>query len=101
MVAGIVVYHMDLIWSNRGTSVEEAANSVVSDSGLILSPKNAPEITAPAAMATGIPRPSDMPHSTTPMVLMEPQLVPAQTAIKAGRMKHTGKNSLGVMIFIP
>ncbi len=97
----MVVYHIDLMWSKRGTSTEEAASRVVSDRGLILSPKKAPEITAPAAMATGIPRPADIPQSTTPMVLMEPQLVPAQTAIKAGRRKQMGRNSLGVMIFMP
>ena len=97
----MVVYHMDFMWVNNGTSQEEEASSVVSERGLILSPKKAPEITAPAAMATGIPSPSAMPQRTTPMVLMAPQLVPAHTAMNAGRIKQIGRNRLGVIIFIP
>ena len=100
-VPGTVVYHIDLICVKSGTSQDDDASSVVSDSGLILSPKKAPEITAPAAMATGIPSPSAIPQSTTPIVLIDPQLVPAHTAIKAGKIKQIGKNNLGVIIFIP
>ena len=92
---------MDVICSNTETSEAAAARSVVSESGLILSPKNAPEITAPAAMATGMPSPPAIPHRTTPMVLIAPQLVPAQTAMNAGRIKQIGRNSFGLMICRP
>ena len=49
---------MEAICLNNGTSQADAVSSVVSDKGLVLSPKNAPEITAPAAIPTGIPSPA-------------------------------------------
>ena len=70
--ATTVVYHIDLMWSKSGTSADDEARSVVSERGLILSPKNAPEMTAPAARPTGIPSPAAMPQRTTPIVLIEP-----------------------------
>ena len=101
IVPGIVVYHIDLMCTNSGTSVDDDARSVVSESGLILSPKNAPDITAPAAIPTGMPRPADIPQRTTPIVLIEPQLVPVHTAMNAGSMKQIGRKSFGVIIFMP
>ncbi len=41
---------------------------VVSDSGVILSPKYAPEMTAPAVMACEAPMAADMPTKATPRV---------------------------------
>ena len=49
--AGMVVYIMFLICSNKSMPTMEAAMPVVSDSGDILSPKNAPDTIAPPVIA--------------------------------------------------
>lgn len=54
--AGTVVYIIFLMWSNKSTPTSEAAILVVSDKGDILSPNNAPEMTAPATMAGFAPK---------------------------------------------
>ena len=46
----------------------DAAILVVSDSGDILSPNNAPETTAPATMAGFAPNAAAMPKNATPIV---------------------------------
>ena len=49
--AGMVVYIMFLMCSNKSMPTMEAEMPVVSESGDILSPKNAPETIAPAVIA--------------------------------------------------
>ena len=60
------------------TSVPAIAGArfVVSERGLILSPKYAPDKTAPAVIGAGIPRPLAMPIRAMPIVPAVPQLVP-------------------------
>lgn len=70
-------------------------------SGEILSPKNAPTQTAPAAASTGTPRPSATPIQATPTVAKVPQDVPAKVLIKVQRIQATGKKSSGVITFMP
>ena len=50
--------------------------AVVSDSGDILSPKNAPETTAPATMAGCAPSACPMPMKATPSVAQVVRLLP-------------------------
>ena len=66
--AGTVVYSILLICLNRLVSVTPAAKFVESDIGDSLSPITAPEITAPAVIAGGIPRPKPIPINATPNV---------------------------------
>ena len=53
-IEGTVVIIMYLMCSNKGVSDDDAATTVVSDKGDILSPKNAPDTIAPAVIANDI-----------------------------------------------
>lgn len=68
---------------------------VVSESGDILSPKYAPDSTAPATNGSGKPRPAPTPISATPMVPVVPQLVPVASAVIAQIMSVAGKKIEG------
>ena len=65
--AGIVVQDIFLICSNRSTLTVDEASTVVSDSGDILSPRKAPEITAPAVIAREKPSASLTAMKATPI----------------------------------
>ena len=57
------------MWVNKDMPATAGAKFVVSDSGDILSPKQAPQITAPAASAGEIPVVTAIPMKATPTVL--------------------------------
>src|SRR5699024_8623470 len=65
---GIVVQPMFLIWSNKSTCKIEDAIFVVSESGDILSPKNAPDTIAPAVIANETSIALEIPINATPTV---------------------------------
>ena len=67
------------------------ARLVVSLSGDILSPKYAPEITAPAIIPTGKPMAFPMPISAIPTVADVVQLLPVATDINAQMIIHAAK----------
>ena len=67
---------MLLICLNRLVSLTPAARLVESERGESLSPKIAPEMTAPAVIGAGTPRPRLMPIKATPKVAPVVQLLP-------------------------
>lgn len=69
------------------------ARFVVSDRGLILSPKYAPDRIAPAVIGAGMPRPFAIPIRAMPIVPAVPQLVPvAREVMDAIKTVATKKN---------
>ncbi len=92
-MVGNVVIIMYLIWSNKLDSVTAAARLVVSLSGDILSPKYAPDITAPATIPVSKPKTFPIPINAIHTVSGVYQLVPvakdvnAQIIIQDGRKK--------------
>src|SRR3546814_5619310 len=60
-MAGTVVGIMFLMCENRSTPVTAGARFVVAESGDTLSPKNAPDTTAPAVQYNGMPKPAPIP----------------------------------------
>ena len=85
--AGIVVYIMFLMWSKRSIPTMLAAIPVVSDSGDILSPKKAPDTTAPAVIAGFRSNTPDRPMSATPRVATVVKLLPIEIPIIAVMQK--------------
>lgn len=79
--AGIVVPAICLICLKIGSSPTPAAKLVVSDIGDILSPKQAPQITAPAAHVSGTPAAAATPMRATPIVLTVVKLEPTNELI--------------------
>ena len=65
----------------------DAAMLVVSESGDILSPKNAPDTTAPAVIARLAPKASPMPIKATPMVAQVVRLLPMAMPISEHKIK--------------
>ena len=86
---GTVVQSCARMWVNRSTPASCALSTVVSDSGELLSPKYAPEMTAPAVIAGDTPTSEAIPTSPTPIVpavvheLPMPTEMAAQTAALA------------------
>ena len=66
--AGIVVQSIFLICSKSETPTVSDARLVVSESGDILSPRKAPEMTAPAVMASDKSKAPAIPIKATPIV---------------------------------
>ena len=89
------------MWSNRSTLLTDDARTVVSDSGEILSPKYAPEIIAPAVMASGKPSALPIPRSATPTVAMVVQDDPVSTDTSAQSTHAVRRNTLGLIILTP
>ena len=85
--AGMVVCIMFLICSNKSMPTILAAMLVVSDNGDILSPKSAPETTAPATMAGLALKASVMPKNATPTVAQVVKPLPSATPITLARIK--------------
>ena len=77
-IDGSVVYNRYLIWLNKSHSAMAEAKFVVSLRGDNLSPKYAPDMTAPAVISGLIP-----------------------IAVKAARITAVGKNIVGFIIFNP
>ena len=71
------------------------ARLVVSDSGESLSPKYAPDMTAPAVGPTGIPSPAPIPISASPMVPIVPQDVPVASDVIEQISTAATRNTLG------
>jgi len=84
---------MDLIWSNKSASATPAARFVESESGDILSPKIAPETTAPAVIAAGMPNPYPMPMNATPKVAPVVHELPVATDEMA-QIRHTENRNM-------
>jgi hypothetical protein len=81
--AGIVVKLICLMWLNKSTPTMVEARFVVSDSGDILSPKNAPDTIAPAAIARFMSNALAIPINATPMVAVVVKELPSETPIIA------------------
>ena len=98
---GAVVQIIFLMWSNKLTSPTAAAKFVVSYNGDILSPKYAPEITAPAVISIGMFRGTLIPINATPIVAQVDQELPILIETKAQTTKAQVKNHCGLIIWIP
>ena len=89
------------MWSNRLEPATAGARFVVSDSGDILSPKYAPDTTAPADIADGNPRAVPIPMIATPM---EPA-VDHDEPVASDTMEHSrhavNRNTLGAITLMP
>ena len=98
---GKVVYAMDLMCAYRSVLAAMAARTVVSETGDILSPKQAPETMAPATTGSGIPMASPMPIRTMPAVPAVPQLVPVAIDMAMHSTMAVGRKMAGEMNSIP
>src|SRR3546814_21180111 len=101
---------MFLMCENRSTPVTAGARFVVSESGDTLSPKNAPDTTAPAVQYIGMPKPAPIPNRASPTVPTVPHDVPRdsdtieQSTIAAARKNcgaKTVKPSYGSVGTVP
>jgi len=72
----------------KSVSVTAATKMALDETGEHLSPKNEPEMIAPAAALVLTPPPFASTMSTTPMVPMVPKLVP-----RANETRHDNKNA--------
>ena len=99
--AGPVVQTICPICSYKVVPAAIGAKFVVSDNGDILSPKYAPETTAPATTGNGAPIPAATPISTTPTVPADPHEVPVQIETNAVTRKDVIIINLGLIIFNP
>lgn len=95
MKAGTVVQSMLRICSNKSTPVTAGARFVVSDKGDILSPKNAPEIIAPAIRAGSYPRALPMPIKASPTVAAVVKALPILVPTIAQTTKTVGMKIFG------
>ena len=68
----------------------------MSDSGETLSPKKAPETTAPAVQYIGMSKPAPMPISARPTVPTVPHEVPSETDTTAHSNMPAARNQAGV-----
>ena len=98
---GIVVHNMWRMCSNSSAPATAGARLVVSDSGDILSPKYAPEITAPAVAAGDSPRPWATPTRPMPRVPAVVQELPMAREATAQSTALDTKNQAGSRIFMP
>ncbi len=86
-----------IIWrmcSKIGISPIPAAKLVVSDIGDILSPKQAPHMTAPAVHSSGTPAALATPISATPIVLTVVRLEPTSVLISYMKTKQSTEGGL-------
>ena len=98
---GIVVYAMYFICVNKSVPAIAGARFVVSDKGDILSPKYAPEITAPAAIPEGIPMVFPIPINATPTVAAVVHELPVAIEIMAQTIHEATKKKVGLIISNP
>ena len=92
---------MYLICSNRFDPETAAARLVVSLNGDILSPKYAPEITAPATKPKSKPNAFPIPINPIPIVADVDQLLPVANATIALIITHVGKKNDALINFKP
>src|SRR5699024_7597200 len=93
--AGIVSQSMWRMWSKSFTPPIAAARFVVSDNGESLSPKNAPEMTAPATRGAGKPIPSPMAMNAMPTVAMVVSELPKTSDTTAGTRQASAEKIMG------
>ena len=101
MNAGIVVPIMKRMWSNSLTPATAGAKFVVSDNGLILSPKRAPDTIAPAASAGEMPSAVPIPNKATPTVPTVVNALPVKVETIIVINKTLGKNHSAEIVFRP
>src|SRR5215203_7259513 len=87
---GITVHIIARMWLATDAPVMLGTSTVVSDSGVILSPTYAPEITAPAVIAWSMPSTLAMPTKATPSVPDVVQELPVTNPVMA-QMSATAK----------
>ena len=83
---------------NRSTPAMAGARFVVSDSGDILSPKYAPEIIAPATIASDIPIAFPIPRSAIPIVAIVDHELPVTNEMMALTKQAAIKKYVGLTI---
>ncbi len=83
------------MWSTTSTSATAAASTVVSETGLSLSPKYAPPTMAPAVAAAGMPSPPAMAMKAMPKVPAVPQDVPVSRDAREQITKTEGRKIAG------
>ena len=93
---GTAVYSMCRMWVYSSTSAATEARIVESDKGDILSPKYAPEITAPAMSGSGAPSAVAVPIMATPMVPADPHEVPVKDDIRTVARKAVSARCCGL-----
>src|SRR5699024_3332268 len=98
--AGIVVHSTFLIGSNKSTLTIIDAKLVVSESGDILSPKNAPDTTAPAVISTDKPSAELTLTNATPSVAAVVSELPMLIPIIAVTMKTIAKKNFPFTVSI-
>ena len=98
MILGIVVWVMYRMWVNKSDPAIAGARLVVSLNGESLSPKYAPDITAPATIPTGISRARPIPIKAIPTVAEVVQLLPVAIEMMAQMTIQAGKKILGCKI---
>ena len=94
----IIIY---LICSNKSEPTTAAAKLVVSLNGDILSPKYAPDITAPATTPTSNPSAFPIPIKAIPIVADVDQLLPVASATIALTTTQAGKKKDAFIILNP
>ena len=100
-MVGTVVIIMYRIWVNKSVPAMADARLVVSDKGDILSPKYAPEITAPATTPGGKPIAFPIPTNAIPTVADVVQLLPVATEITEQITTVDGRKMDGCNTFKP
>ena len=100
-MVGNVVIIMYLIWSNKLVSVTAAARLVVSLSGDILSPKYAPDITAPATIPVSKPKTFPNHINAIHTVSEVDQLLPVAKDVKAHITMQDGRKKDALIILNP
>ncbi|OPZ56577.1 MAG: hypothetical protein BWY89_01060 [Bacteroidetes bacterium ADurb.BinA012] len=98
---GTVVWTMYLTCVKRSVPATAGARLVVSDRGDILSPKYAPDMIAPAIIASLNPRAFPIPSSATPMVATVDHELPVLTDTRAQMTTAANRNILGWSISRP
>ena len=92
---------MCLMCQNRVAPAIAGARLVVSDNGDILSPKYAPDTTAPAVIAAGKPSAAPTPISATPIEPAVDQDEPVASDTIQQRIHAVTRNTFGLMILMP
>ena len=100
-MVGTVVIIIYLIWSNKFDPATAAAKFVVSLRGDILSPKYAPDITAPATIPVSNPRTFPIPINAIPTVAEVDQLLPVAKDVKAHIIMQAGRKKDALIILNP
>src|SRR5690606_15325829 len=98
---GTVVIAIYLICVNKSVPAIAGATFVVSLKGDILSPKYAPDITAPAIIPEDMPNAVPIPTNALPTVAEVVHELPVATEIIAAMITEAGRNIVGFKICKP